>query len=211
MYNYICMDIHMISIGKMAKKKKQGHFCRICAERKSNEAFSGKGHAKHICKECDALPQERKNELQIINRIGRAGEKYPKARQDWVVLEKYAKSNKYHQAKEFALFFLEMSGRRLPAQTSGTGKTGFQDAALLSRLDNEIRDDIVAEMYEQIINYMYQREKLPDEEQKRETLDKVCNVLFLEYKEVLTCNNELAMLYDQTMREVIRDIENDEL
>lgn len=37
----------------MAKKKKQqGHYCRICGERKFNEKFSGKGHAQHICKTC---------------------------------------------------------------------------------------------------------------------------------------------------------------
>lgn len=37
----------------MAKKKKQqGHYCRICGERKVNEKFSGKGHAQHICKTC---------------------------------------------------------------------------------------------------------------------------------------------------------------
>lgn len=54
----------------MAKKKKQqGHYCRICGERKANEKFSGKGHAQHICKTCmstmrsgktipdDALPE----------------------------------------------------------------------------------------------------------------------------------------------------------
>ncbi len=36
----------------MAKKKRQGHYCRICGEDKANEKFSGKGHAQHICKAC---------------------------------------------------------------------------------------------------------------------------------------------------------------
>jgi len=56
----------------MAKKKRQGHYCRICGEHKSNEKFSEKGHSKHICKECDSLPQENKNELQYMNRIIKA-------------------------------------------------------------------------------------------------------------------------------------------
>ena len=30
----------------------KGHYCKICGEYKSNESFSGKGHAQHICKEC---------------------------------------------------------------------------------------------------------------------------------------------------------------
>lgn len=34
----------------MAKKKHKGHYCKICGEYKSNEPFSGKGHAQHICK-----------------------------------------------------------------------------------------------------------------------------------------------------------------
>lgn len=93
----------------MAKKKLPGHYCRICGERKPNESFTGKGHAKHICKVCDALPQERKNELQVINRIESAAMKYPRTRQDWELLEKYAKSNKYPEARSFAQSFLDMN------------------------------------------------------------------------------------------------------
>lgn len=37
----------------MAKKKKhKGHYCKICCSYKSNESFTGKGHAQHICKTC---------------------------------------------------------------------------------------------------------------------------------------------------------------
>jgi hypothetical protein len=49
------------------KKKRPGHYCKICGERKANEKFSGKGHAEHICKKCSALPIARRNELQRIN------------------------------------------------------------------------------------------------------------------------------------------------
>lgn len=86
----------------MAKKKLPGHYCKICGERKANEKFSGKGHTAHICKECNALPQEKKNELQILNRLAGAAMKYPRTRKDWELLEKYAKSTKYPEAQEFA-------------------------------------------------------------------------------------------------------------
>ena len=43
--------------------KKHGHYCKICGEYKSNEKFSGKGHAAHICKACSALPPEKKAEM----------------------------------------------------------------------------------------------------------------------------------------------------
>ncbi len=38
-----------------------GHFCRICECSRPNEAFSGKGHQNHICKECARLPQEERD------------------------------------------------------------------------------------------------------------------------------------------------------
>lgn len=45
----------------MAKKKRQGHYCKICGEIKANEKFSGKGHAKHICKSCQSLPADKRS------------------------------------------------------------------------------------------------------------------------------------------------------
>ena len=39
----------------MTRKKRRGHFCWVCGCIKSNESFSGRGHSKHICKECSKL------------------------------------------------------------------------------------------------------------------------------------------------------------
>ena len=36
----------------MGKKKPAGHYCRICGCRRANEKFGGRGHALHICKDC---------------------------------------------------------------------------------------------------------------------------------------------------------------
>lgn len=47
----------------MAKKKRQGHYCKICGEIKANEKFSGKGHAKHICKSCQSLPADKRSDM----------------------------------------------------------------------------------------------------------------------------------------------------
>jgi len=87
---------------EMSKKKLPGHYCKICGERKANEKFSGKGHAAHICKECAALPQEKKNKLQILNRIENIAGKYPRSKADWELLRKYANSTKYPEVREFA-------------------------------------------------------------------------------------------------------------
>jgi len=54
----------------MAKKKKSnGHYCKVCDSYIANERFSGKGHAKHICKKCSKLPVEKQNEQINLNKI----------------------------------------------------------------------------------------------------------------------------------------------
>ncbi|MFK2015597.1 hypothetical protein ACIXFS_02385 [Bacteroides fragilis] len=77
----------------MAKKKKKhhGHYCRICGNYLPNEKFTGKGHARHICKSCQSLPQEVQADMRRCNEVERAAFKYPMSRQDWELLEKYAK------------------------------------------------------------------------------------------------------------------------
>ena len=46
-------------------KKHKGHYCKICGEYKSNESFSGKGHAQHICKEC--MGEMKKGNKKILD------------------------------------------------------------------------------------------------------------------------------------------------
>ena len=46
------------------KKKRQGHYCKICGEHKANEKFSGQGHANHICKACSKLSLKQRKELR---------------------------------------------------------------------------------------------------------------------------------------------------
>ena len=58
------------------KKKRQGHYCRICGNTKSNEAFSGKGHKIHICKACSSKPKNEINSIEhkeeIYNFLGQS-------------------------------------------------------------------------------------------------------------------------------------------
>ena len=53
----------------MARRKLQGHYCKICGERKSNESFSGKGHTVHICKACSRLSPQQQAEQMTLNRL----------------------------------------------------------------------------------------------------------------------------------------------
>ena len=43
------------------KRKSPGHYCWRCGRRRANEKFSGKHHAKHICKKCE---NEKRTELK---------------------------------------------------------------------------------------------------------------------------------------------------
>lgn len=147
----------------MAKKKKRGkktsgHYCRICGEHKPNEKFSGKGHAKHICKECDALPQERKNELQYINQIDQAAWKYPRSKQDWELLERFAKNKKYPEAMEYAQSILDTNRDQQFEEEIDFEEDDFDieeliwDSLNFSELEEDLKEDISFELYEVIEN-----------------------------------------------------------
>ena len=53
----------------MARKKLQGHYCKVCGMRKSSESFSGKGHAAHICKACYHLSPAQQAEQMTLRRL----------------------------------------------------------------------------------------------------------------------------------------------
>ena len=53
----------------MVCRKVQGHYCKICAIRKSNESFRGKGRATHICKTCACLSPEKQAEQMTLRRL----------------------------------------------------------------------------------------------------------------------------------------------
>lgn len=92
----------------MAKKKKRpGHYCKICGERKANEKFSGKGHAVHICKSCQSLPAEAQTDMRRLREVERVFGKYPLSRQDWELLEKYAKKHADKESGQFAQSILD--------------------------------------------------------------------------------------------------------
>jgi len=39
----------------MSRKRRSGQYCWSCARRRANEKFSGKGHVRHLCKDCARL------------------------------------------------------------------------------------------------------------------------------------------------------------
>lgn len=65
--------IHVIVIAAkvmgMARTKLPGHFCKICGMRKSNESFSGRCHAAHICKVCSRFSPAQQAERMTLRRL----------------------------------------------------------------------------------------------------------------------------------------------
>lgn len=49
-----------------------GHYCWKCGQYLANEKFSGKGHARHICKKC--MAEERAHRRQILKEKRERGE-----------------------------------------------------------------------------------------------------------------------------------------
>jgi hypothetical protein len=56
---------------KRKKQKRQGHYCWCCQNMLPNERFSGKGHARHLCKACKRLPGEEREFRSERNNLER--------------------------------------------------------------------------------------------------------------------------------------------
>jgi len=52
----------------MGKKRYRGHYCWVCRRIRPNEKFSGKGHAKHICRECELKMRAKAREKRRLER-----------------------------------------------------------------------------------------------------------------------------------------------
>ncbi|MCL2305650.1 MAG: cupin domain-containing protein [Planctomycetaceae bacterium] len=57
------------SKSKKKTRKLPGHYCRVCCRRRANEKFSGKGHARHICKDCakEQRAEQRKKRKMVAS------------------------------------------------------------------------------------------------------------------------------------------------
>lgn len=55
----------------MRTTKRRGHFCWCCERVRANERFSGGGHARHVCKDCQKLGAEELAFRQAVRNIDR--------------------------------------------------------------------------------------------------------------------------------------------
>ena len=98
---------------KKGKKKRRGHYCKVCGITKANEKFSGKGHAKHICKVCWKLPKSKQYEEEMSNKLIGIAMKYHLTKSDWGQLEKATKSSNLNVRDLAKELLLERKGRSI--------------------------------------------------------------------------------------------------
>lgn len=85
------------------RRPRGGHWCWCCGRVLANERFSGKGHSRHICKECSKLDGSEKEYRQAVADLDRAcRHAYPfihRSRRKWfdsLATSKNAKIQKLH-------------------------------------------------------------------------------------------------------------------
>ena len=149
------------------KKKQQGHYCRICSEYKANEQFSGKGHSRHICKECRSLPDDVKADMVRCNEVERAVFKCLMSRQDWELLEKYAKKYKDKESGRFAQDMLDMKrGNHAPDEDMEEevlfGGTCEEETVPFTELEDDIRYQLEELLADNINEFMIHKDYIPE-------------------------------------------------
>lgn len=199
----------------MAKKKKQqGHFCRLCGEYKANEKFSGKGHARHICKGCQSLPEEVKADMMRCNEVERAAFKYPMSRQDWELLEKYAKKYKNKESGQFAQDMLDMKhGNHTPdedmeeeAPFEGTCE---EETVPFAELEYDIRYQLEELLADNINEFMIHKDYIPEGKELKNinewALKETRDTFFINVIPDAAYNN----LLDEAIRRLVKEWEDD--
>ena len=53
------------------RKKHRGHYCWCCDRFRPDEQFSGKGHARHLCRDCARLGREELEYRQALRDMER--------------------------------------------------------------------------------------------------------------------------------------------
>ena len=202
---------------KMAKKKKRhnGHYCKICGCRKSNESFTGKGHARHICKECQSLPKDEQADMMRCNEVERAAFRFPMRRQDWELLEKYAKKYKDRESGQFAQEMLDMKrGNYAPEADDEeadelSGKIYEIEETPFSDLDEDNRIAVEELLEDNINEFMIHKDYIPDGKDLQDIADWVLKETNAAFYLKVVPNDAYRKLIDDTIRKLVREWKDD--
>lgn len=114
-------------------KRKRGHYCWMCGRHRPNERFSGKGHARHLCKECSKLPESERERVQNLRNLEQMWEQRNISPQNIAMLEALAQSPEL-DVQRMAGLLLEVA-RVHPGKRKRIGYLAHHAPDLLRRLE----------------------------------------------------------------------------
>lgn len=200
----------------MAKKKHQGHYCRICGDYKANEKFTGKGHARHICKECQSLPKDVQADMIRCNEVERAAFKFPMSRQDWELLEKYAKKYKDKESGKLAQDMLDMKRGCLDVDENIEPDDALMEIYEAEKQPfSELEEDVryaLEELLEANINeFMLQKNFIPEERHLQEITKWILKEIHEAFYIQVVPDKSYRSLVNDTVRNLVKEWEEDSM
>lgn len=115
--------------------RNHGHYCNVCGEYKSNESFSGSGHAAHICKKCAALPAAQRSEAMILTKLWNLPWQLSSQQREWL------KGLQNDSRPEVASTAKELYAGRFPYAARNARKKQLQIAHMEFAICGEVVDE----------------------------------------------------------------------
>lgn len=185
----------------MPKKKRSGHYCKICGERKANEKFTGKGHAAHICKECQSLPAEEQTDMRRIRNVERVIDRFPFTRNDWELLEKYAKKYADKESGQFAQDILDSRCR----QSQPDEEDELYEEQSFAELEEDIKEEIREWLHEELFDYILRYDKEPEGKRKEKIITLICKA----FTEIFNSRMKPDESFDSFWKEVVCEVKTE--
>jgi len=153
------------------QKKPHGHFCYVCGEHKANEKFSGRGHANHICRQCQALPAATRNEMVAVRKIGNMAFRYlSKTEIKWLQKKMKDPRPEVRDAAQAAYSI------KFPNHDRELAKMiELKTPVLFSELDEEQKVEVIERLEELVGSFFEYADYIPDDEDRDEILEELCD------------------------------------
>lgn len=191
----------------MRKKKRPGHYCKICGERKANEKFSGKGHAAHICKACQLLPAEEQADMRRIRDVERIMDRFPFTRNDWDLLEKYAKK---YANKESGQFAQEILDSRRSSPSFDDDEEEFYEEQLFAELEPDTKEEIRIWLHEELFEYLLRYNKEPEGKHKQKITTLICKSVAESFYTRMQPDETFELFWKEVISEVKEELASEE-
>jgi len=152
------------------RNKPHGHFCYVCGEHKANEKFSGRGHANHICRQCQALPAATRNEMIAVRKIDNMAFRYlSKTEIKWLRKKMNDPRPEVRAAAQTAYSI------KFPNHDRNLAKmTELKTPVLFSELDDEQKAEVIERLEELVGGFFEYADYVPDDEDRDEILKELC-------------------------------------